>query len=128
MMMKTIKVVSLYLLVLFYVGMGAMHLLYPKQYLAMMPTWMPAHIFLIYFSGIVEIVLGLLLLPLKTRVLSAKLIIAMLIVYFFGIHIPQSIDFYQTKNEGFVASIIRLPFQFLLIAWAWIFTQKVTNH
>lgn len=126
--MKTIKVVLLYLLVLFYVAMGAMHLLYPKQYLVMMPTWMPAHIFLIYLSGIVEIVLGLLLLPLKTRILSAKLIIAMLVVYFFAIHIPQSIDFYQTKNEGFVASIIRLPFQFLLIAWAWLFTQNVANH
>lgn len=127
-MMKTIKVVLLYLLVLFYVAMGAMHLLYPTQYLAMMPTWMPAHIFLIYLSGIVEIVLGLLLLPLKTRVLSAKLIIVMLVVYFFAIHIPQSIDFYQTNNEGYVASIIRLPFQFVLIAWAWLFTRKVINH
>ncbi len=127
-MMKTIKVVLLYLLVLFYVAMGAMHLLYPKQYLVMMPSWLPAHIFLIYLSGIIEIVLGLLLLPLKTRSVSAKLIIAMLIVYFLGIHIPQSIDFYQTNNAGFGASIIRLPFQFLLIAWAWLFTQKVTNH
>lgn len=121
--MKKIKVILLYLLVLFYVAMGVMHLLNPNQYLPMMPAWMPAHTFLIYFSGVVEIVLGMLLLPLKTRALSAKIIIAMLVVYFFAIHIPQSIDFYQTKNEGFVGSIVRLPFQFLFIAWAWLFVN-----
>lgn len=121
--MKKIKVILLYLLVLFYVAMGVMHLLNPNQYLPMMPAWMPAHTFLIYFSGVVEIVLGMLLLPLKTRVLSAKIIIAMLVVYFFAIHIPQSVDFYQTKNEGFVGSIVRLPFQFLFIAWAWLFVN-----
>ncbi len=126
-MMKTIKVILLYLLVLFYVAMGTMHMLYPTQYLAMMPAWLPAHLFLIYFSGIIEIILGLLLLPLKTRSLSAKVIIIMLIIYFLGIHIPQSIDFYQTKNESFVPSLIRLPFQFLLIAWAWLFIPKVTK-
>jgi uncharacterized membrane protein len=121
--MKKIKVILLYLLVLFYVAMGVMHLLNPNQYLPMMPAWMHAHTFLIYFSGVVEIVLGMLLLPLKTRVLSAKIIIVMLVVYFFAIHIPQSIDFYQTKNEGFVGSIVRLPFQFLFIAWAWLFVN-----
>lgn len=121
--MKKIKVILLYLLVLFYVAMGVMHLLNPNQYLPMMPAWMPAHTFLIYFSGVVEIVLGMLLLPLKTRALSAKIIIVMLVVYFFAIHIPQSLDFYQTKNEGFVGSIVRLPFQFLFIAWAWLFVN-----
>ena len=121
--MKKIKVILLYLLVLFYVAMGVMHLLNPNQYLPMMPAWMPAHTFLIYFSGAIEIVLGMLLLPLKTRALSAKIIIAMLVVYFFAIHIPQSLDFYQTKNEGFVGSIVRLPFQFLFIAWAWLFVN-----
>jgi len=122
--MKKIKVILLYLLVLFYVAMGAMHWLNPNQYLPMMPAWMPAHTFLIYLSGVVEMVLGILLLPLKTRALSAKIIIAMLVVYFFAIHIPQSVDFYQTKNEGFVGSIVRLPFQFLFIAWAWLFVNN----
>lgn len=119
--MKKIKIILLYLLVLFNLGMGVMHLLNPNQYLPMMPSWMPLPFFLIYFSGFVEIVLGVLLIPLKTRATSAKIIIAMLLVYFFVIHIPQSVDFYQTNNTGFVASIIRLPFQFLFIAWARLF-------
>ncbi|MCH7407229.1 DoxX family protein [Belliella aquatica] len=122
--MKLTKIILLYLLVAFYLFMGSMHFINPEQYFAMMPSWLPAHAFLISVSGIVEIVLALLLIPSKTRAISAKLIIAMLLVFFFAIHIPESIGYYQTENEKFVASIIRLPIQFLFIAWAWMFTKK----
>lgn len=122
--MKNLRIAFLYLMMVFYVGMGAVHILNPDQFLIMIPSWMPTPLLLIYGSGIVEIVLALLLLPTQTRALAAKLIIAMLIVYFFAIHIPQSIDFYQTHNEGFIASLIRLPFQFVLIAWAFTYTKK----
>ena len=57
------------------------------------------------------------------RPLAARLIIAMLIVFFFAIHIPMSIDYYQTGHKSFVLSLIRLPIQFVLIAWAWRYTQ-----
>lgn len=122
--MKLTKIILLYLLVAFYLFMGSMHFINPEQYFAMMPSWLPAHALLISVSGIVEIVLALLLIPSKTRAISAKLIIAMLLVFFFAIHIPESIGYYQTENEKFVASIIRLPIQFLFIAWAWMFTKK----
>lgn len=122
--MKIIRSILLYLLVLFYLFMGSMHLVNPDQYFFMMPSWLPAHSILILLSGIVEIVLGILLVPIKTRAISAKLIIGMLIVFLFAIHVPQSIDYYKTGNQNFVSSIIRLPIQFLLIAWAWIFAKK----
>jgi uncharacterized membrane protein len=60
----------------------------------------------------------------KTRAIAAKVIIAMLIVFFFMIHVPQSIGYYTSGNKQFVASIIRLPIQFLFIAWAWLFAKK----
>jgi len=122
--MKTLKIILLYLLVAFYLFMGAMHFITPEQYFSMMPSWLPAHSFLISLSGIVEIALALMLIPIKTRAIAAKLIIALLVVFFFAIHIPESINFYQTSSEKFVASIIRLPIQFLFIAWAWMFTKK----
>lgn len=122
--MKTVKIVLLYLLVAFYLFMGAMHFVNPQQYFAMMPPWLPAHSFLISLSGIVEIALAVLLIPVKTRPIAAKLIIAMLVVFFFAIHIPESIGYFQTGNEKFMASIIRLPIQFLFIAWAWMFAKK----
>lgn len=122
--MKTIKIVLLYLLVTFFLFMGSMHFIQPEQYFAMMPSWLPAKKILIIFSGIVEIVLAILLIPIKTRAIAAKFIIAMLIVFLFAIHIPESIGYYNTGNEKFVASIVRLPIQFLFIAWAWMFAKK----
>lgn len=122
--MKTVKIILLYLLVAFYLFMGSMHFLKPEQYFAMMPPWLPLHPLLITLSGIVEIALAIFLVPPKTRAISAKLIIAMLIVFLVVIHIPESIGYYQVGNEKFIASIIRLPIQLLFIAWAYIFTKK----
>lgn len=122
--MKTVKIVLLNLLVVFYLFMGSMHFIQPEQYFAMMPSWLPAQKVLIILSGVVEISLAVLLIPIKTRAIAAKLIIAMLVVFFFAIHIPESIGYYKTGNEKFVASIIRLPIQFLFIAWAWMFAKK----
>lgn len=122
--MKTVKNIAFYLLVAFYLFMGAMHFLKPEQYFAMMPSWLPAHSILISLSGILEIVLAIALIPTKTRAIAAQIIIAMLVVFLFVIHIPESIGYYQTGNEKFTASIIRLPIQFIFIAWAWIFAKK----
>lgn len=122
--MKIVKIILLYFLVAFYLFMGSMHFINPKQYFAMMPSWLPAHMFLISLSGIVEIVLAVLLIPIKTRAIAAKLLIVMLVVFFFTIHIPESIEYYKTGNEKFITSIIRLLIQFLFVAWAWIFAKK----
>jgi uncharacterized membrane protein len=122
--MKTVKNIAFYLLVAFYLFMGAMHFLKPEQYFAMMPSWLPAHSILISLSGILEIALAIALIPIKTRAIAAQIIIAMLVVFLFVIHIPESIGYYKTGNEKFTASIIRLPIQFIFIAWAWIFAKK----
>jgi uncharacterized membrane protein len=122
--METAKIVLRYLLVVFYLFMGSMHFIQPEQYFAMMPSWLAPQNFLIILSGIVEIVLALLLIPIKTRAIAAKLIIAMLVVFLFAIHIPESIGYYKSANDKFVASIIRIPIQFLFIAWASMFAKK----
>ena len=122
--MKTVKIVLLYLLAAFYLFMGSMHFINSEQYFAMMPSWLPAHMFLISLSGIVEIVLAVLLIPIKTRVIAANLIVVMLVVFFFTIHIPESIEYYRTGNQKFITSMIRLPIQVLFIAWAWMFAKK----
>lgn len=122
--MKKVKTILLYLLVTFYLFMGAMHFINPKEYFLMMPSWIPTPYFLISLSGLIEIALAILLIPIKTRAIAAKVIIIMLVVFLFTIHIPESVNFYQTGNDKFVMSIIRLPIQFLFIAWAWMFTKK----
>lgn len=112
-----------YLMIAVYTIVGLVHLVFPERFLWIMPIWMPYPLFLIYLSGVAEIVLALLLIPEKTRKLSAWLIIAMLVVYFFVIHSAQTVDFYRTGNQYFWITVIRLVFQFALIRWAWLYTR-----
>jgi uncharacterized membrane protein len=111
------------LMIVVYATLGVMHLIFPERFLWIMPVWMPYPLFLIYLSGVAEIALAVLLIPEKTRRLSAWLIIVMLIVYFFLIHGAQSLDFYKNGNKYLWVTLLRLAFQFVLIRWAWLYTR-----
>ncbi|MFA0961194.1 DoxX family protein [Roseivirga sp. BDSF3-8] len=112
-----------YFMVLLYVGLGILHLISPESYLPAMATWLPEPILLIYVSGVAEIILGLLLIPRSTRPAAAWLIIAMLVVYLFVIHIPMAIDYADEPTWKFIATLLRIPLQFVLIRWAWLYTR-----
>jgi uncharacterized membrane protein len=113
----------LYLMAFIYAAAGVYHFVNPRFYVKLMPSWMPWHGPLVLWSGIAEIALALLLLPEATRPASAWLIIAMLVVFFFTIHIPQTILFYKTQSKYLMISVIRLPIQFVLVWWAWLYTK-----
>lgn len=117
------KKLFLYLMALFYCGMGAIHIVSPDNYISMMPMWLPLKTFLIYLSGFIEIILSVLLLSVKTLQISSRLIMLMLFVFLLLIHIPQSIGFYTSGDPHFGASLIRIPIQFILIFWAWIYAK-----
>lgn len=102
---------------------GIIHFIKPGFYLSIMPKWMPSPLLLIYISGVAEIALGAMLIPESTRKGAAWLIIAMLVVFFFAIHIPQAIDFYKTNNPLLSIALVRLPIQFVLVWWAWLYTK-----
>lgn len=118
------KRLFLYLMSGFYTLAGINHFLNPSFYLSIMPEWMPLHEFLVYLSGAAEIVLGLLLIPVHTRKMASLLIIAMLIILFFLIHIPMAITFWKESNSLLWVALVRLPIQFVLIAWAWMYTNR----
>jgi uncharacterized membrane protein len=110
-----------------YILAGIYHFINPEFYNQLMPSWIPYHFELIYSSGVIEFLLGVLLIPKQTRIISAWLIITMLVVFFFIIHIPMTITFYQTHNPRLWIAIVRLPIQFYLIWWALKYTRKRTN-
>ena len=114
-----------YLMALLYAAAGILHFVVPEFYLKIMPSWMPVPSLLVYLSGVIEFALGLLLLFPNTKKLSAWLIIFMLVVFFFAIHIPQAIDYGRTNNPHFWITLVRLPIQFLLIAWAYGYTRTL---
>lgn len=124
--MSTTKTVFLWVQVMFYAVAGGMHFLNPEFYLKIMPPYLPLHLELVYLSGVAEIVLAVLLAVPACRSLAAWGIIALLIaVYPANIHAAMLAG---GPNDPFPEvpvwlAWLRLPFQFLFIAWAWWFTD-----
>lgn len=115
--------ISLYAMVALYVGAGINHFLNPQFYISVMPEWLPDHDISNWVGGVVEIILGLLLIPVATRRISAWLIIGMLSVFFFVIHIPMCFH-YELGTTMFWIAVIRIPIQLVLINWAWKFAKN----
>lgn len=106
----------------FYVAAGANHFIHPEIYLGIMPPWLPFQADLVYISGAVEIAGGLLLLPNRTRNVGAWLLIALLLAVF-PANIQMAINYYMVGHSMFWLALVRLPFQLVLIWWAWKFTK-----
>ena len=125
-LIKTIKYISIYSLGLGYLMIGVNHFLDPDFFLNIMPPYLPWHLELVYLSGAFEIILGLSLMIPKIRTYAAWGIICLLIaVYPANIYLafnetPQN----ALEISPFLASWVRLPIQFVLIALAYWHTQK----
>ncbi len=123
--MSRTKRILLWLMAAFYVFGGFNHLMNPEFYIAIIPPGLPNPEWLNLISGLAEIVLGVFLLEPRVRSLAAWGIIALLIAIF-----PANV-YVAVENVGVdgpgtgagAANWIRLPFQALLIAWAWWYTD-----
>lgn len=115
-------VLSFVLMGLALIFAGYAHFAKPDFYLQAMPPYIPFHEAIVYISGVIEILLGILLLIPKTRQKAAWGIILLLIAIF-----PANIHMYL-NHENFpmteTALLIRLPIQLVLILWAYIYTKK----
>lgn len=121
--MAALKRASLYVMAVFYLVAGVNHFITPGFYLIMMPPYLPWHVPLVYISGVVEILLAVLLIPLLTRTYAAWGIILLLIAVF-----PANV--YMAQMNGVTHGLapvlvwLRLPFQLVLIAWAYWHTRE----
>ncbi|MDX2002226.1 MAG: DoxX family protein [Chitinophagales bacterium] len=113
---------GLILLVITYIAAGVNHFINTEFYMKLMPPIIPYHLFMVYASGVVEIVLGLLLLVPKLRIIAAWGIILLLIAVF-PANIYHAITEGVTTNTPAIATYIRLPFQALFLWWAWVYTK-----
>ncbi|MGB3750138.1 MAG: MauE/DoxX family redox-associated membrane protein [Arcobacteraceae bacterium] len=112
-----------YLLGILFVLGGIAHFTKTEFYVKAMPDYLPFHEFIVYASGVLEVVLGVLLLIKKTTRKAAIGIIILLIAVF-----PANINMYlnyvdfpgMTETEF----LIRLPIQLIIIAWAYIYATK----
>src|SRR6185369_3607070 len=123
--MSTAKTILLYFMSVFYVFAGVMHFVRPDYYMPMMPPYLPWHLFLIYLSGVAEVVLGIAVLIPSVRSLAAWGIILLLIAIFpANLHIAlNNVALFGNPEGAGIFNWIRLPFQAVLIAWAWWYTE-----
>ena len=118
---RHLKKFALIVCVILYVMAGVNHFWHPVFYLHIIPPYLPFPKAINYISGLLELLLGVLLIFKSTRFTSAIGIIVLLILF-----IPAHIYTIQiacppgtTCNMQWVALIRLIIIQPLLIAWAW---------
>jgi uncharacterized membrane protein len=115
--MKIVWIVVRVIFAIFMIYAGVQHLLKPDFYIPFVPSFLPFTTAIIYFSGILEILLGIMMIIPKYAKQGA-LGILLLMLIFLPIHVWDV--FSATPAIGsHKAALIRLPVQFLFIALAW---------
>lgn len=121
--MKILKPVMLWLLSVSLMAAGVNHFWHPAFYTNIMPGYLPWRLELVYASGVLECLFGILLLVSRYRSLAAWGTVAMLVVFLLvHIHMLINSELYPTVSPFFLW--IRLVIQGPLIAWAWWYTDS----
>lgn len=112
--MRIIKRILKWLFGFAFVLAGANHFINADLYIKIMPPVLPAPLFLIYLSGVFEIVLGVLLLIPKFTRLAAFGLIGLLIAVF-PANVYMALNPQLFSQFGLAALYLRLPLQMILI-------------
>ncbi len=99
---------------------GILHFAATDAYVAIMPDYLPLHRELVYLSGVFQILLGLGLLWHKARQ-AAGIGLILLFLAVLPANINMAAQDIQPASFRIPAFLLwaRLPFQFVLIYWAW---------
>lgn len=103
---------------------GSLHFIAPEPFIRIVPDVFPYHRALVYFTGVCEIgsCFGLLIPPLSR--LTAWCLVALFIAVF-PANLNMAIHHINIENipDSPWFQAVRLPFQGVLIAWAWWYTR-----
>lgn len=119
--MNPLKIFSKYILAAFLCVAGIMHFASPEFFLKIMPPYLPMHRELVFISGGCEILLGILLLTSRFSKQAAWGVIALLVAVF-----PANVYLFQHQEilpAPPVVHLLRLPFQAVLMLWAFWHTR-----
>jgi uncharacterized membrane protein len=104
---------------------GVAHFANPGFFVKIMPAYLPFHREIVLISGAIEIFLGVLLLIPRTSRLAAWGLVALLVAVFpANINAYLHQDLFPTFPYSNLLHLLRLPFQGVLIAWAYSHTGK----
>ena len=109
--------------------MGVLHFTHDQVFAAVVPSYLPEPMLLVYVSGICEIALGLGLLFERTRVLAAWGLMALFVAVFpanvhMALHPDLPITGVPSDLRPSVAALwLRLPLQLVFLYWAYRYTR-----
>ena len=124
---KNYKLITVLVMSFMYVFIGVKHFTDPQYFVNITPPQVQNKLFAVYFTGVLEILGGLLILNKKTRMIGAYTLIFLLIVvfpaniYLYVSEIPQ-----QLLGISKTDALLRLPFQAPLIFIAYWHSKE--NH
>ena len=124
---KNYKLITILVMSFLYVFIGAKHFTDPQYFVNITPPQVQHKLFAVYFTGVLEILGGLLILNKKTRMIGAYTLIFLLIVvfpaniYLYLSEIPQ-----QLLGISKTQALTRMPFQAPLILLAYWHSKE--NH
>jgi uncharacterized membrane protein len=120
--MRYVKPALRWLLGVGLAAQGVNHFVNDELFVRIMPPYLPWHRELVWLSGAFEVVLGVLLLVPRVSAWAAWGIIALFVAVFpANVQMALHTDLYP--NFPPVVLWLRLPFQAVLIAWAYWFTR-----
>lgn len=112
----------LYLLALFMVVAGLNHFFNTEFLLRMMPPMLPYPLELVYLSGVLEILVGILLLiPRLTRFAAWGCVLLFIAVFPANLYMAMAPEKFSDFPRW--ALYLRLPLQILPILWAYVYTR-----
>ena len=124
---KKYKLITILVMSFMYIFVGVKHFTDPQYFVNITPPQIQHKILVIYFTGVLEILGGLLILNKKTRMIGAYTLIFLLIMVF-----PANIYLYVSETPQQLLGIsktdalLRLPFQAPLIIIAYWHSKE--NH
>jgi uncharacterized membrane protein len=107
------------ILAAFFIVTGTIHFITPGFYLRIMPPYIPWHVELVYLSGVLEIVGGILVLTPLQR--SAGWFLIVLLIAVFPANIQMALEDGTGASRWWwtIALWLRLPLQGVLVWWVW---------
>ncbi len=104
--------------------LGINHFIMPKSYAAIIPDYLPAHLPLVYASGVAELVGAIGTLHPRTRRRAGWFLMATLVAVFpANVHMALHAERFPDIPGGRATLVARLPLQILFVYWVWLATQ-----
>ncbi len=117
------KLLSRLVLCIFFIGAGILHFAIAPMYVKIMPPYLPAHLELVYISGVFEILGGIGIIIPFLQIPAGYGLVALMVAVF-PANLNMVVNYEQIGLDfPLILLWLRLPLQGLLIYWIWWATE-----